>query len=116
MCRHTWCLELLPVRVPATSGLPRDEAEPRGTADYRGTEQRAGTSTPERATRARGREDAPGLGGLARHPVQEDLHEQARERVDTLRRHRGIHRHIIDLLGERARQDTQRTVREVRSA
>lgn len=83
--------QLLPSGVPAASGLFGDQAEPGGPADNRGAEQRTGAAATERTSGARGGQNATGPGSLAGHPVQEDLHEQARERLDTVRRYSGIY-------------------------
>ncbi|CAB0044826.1 unnamed protein product [Trichogramma brassicae] len=114
--RHPRRRELPAVRVPAASRLPRDQVQPRGPDDDRGAVDGAGASAAERAARARRRDDAPGSRRLHGHPVQEDLHVAARERLDTVRRHRGLHRDLVNLLRQRARQDTERAVRQVRSA
>lgn len=109
-------MQLLSGGVPATPGVPGDQTESGGPAYDRGAERGAGTAAAKRSTGARRRQDAAGPRRVPRHAIQEDLHVQARERVDTLRRHSRLHRDLVDLQRQRARQDTQRAIRAIRSA
>lgn len=118
LCRRRYfgCLQLLPGRVPAAQGVPGDQAEPGGAVADRGAERGTGTAVAQRPAGARSGQDAAGLWRCLQLAVQEDLHVQARERVDTLRRHSRLHRHLVHLQRQRAGQDTQRALRAIRSA
>jgi len=109
-------LQLLPGGVPAAQGVPGDQTESGSTVADRGAERGAGTAVAQRPTGACGGQDAAGLWGILQLAIQEDLHVQARERVDTLRRHSRLHRDLVDLQRQRAGQDTQRALRAIRSA
>jgi len=110
------CLRLLPGRVSAAPCISGNQAELGGPADNRGAERGAGAVITQRSTGARRGQDAAGPRRVSRHAVQEDLHVQARKRVDTLRRHSRLHRNLVDLQRWRPGQDTQRTFRAIRSA